>query len=95
MDKRILFKAFEKMSKKELITLLETAYINLEGNTQRYVFGDLYKELTKKERTPDKLLADIRKFYAQSMNGDYYASFMINSKIFQIFQKRQMNGLMR
>jgi len=77
-----LFGAINKLKKTELVELLEKAFDNMEGKTKRYVFGDLYKLSTKKERTPEKLLDSIRKFHDKSMSGHYYAPFNVNSKNF-------------
>ena len=54
----------------------------MEEGTQRNVFSELFKEHTKSERTPKKLLEKIEKFYDKSMGGYYYAPFDINSKNF-------------
>ncbi len=80
INEKILFQAIKKLKKEELLDLLRNAFINTEDKERRYIFGDLYKEITKKDRTPDKLLKDIKIFHEESLAGAYYAPFMINSK---------------
>lgn len=82
IQKNKLFQAVNKLKKSELLSLLEDAFDNMDGKTQRYVFGELFKAHTKKERTPKELLGKIEDFYTKSMAGHYYASFNINSKNF-------------
>lgn len=82
INKDILFTAIKKMKKDELLELLDDAYENMDRQTQRYVFWNLYNTITAKERTPQKLLAEIKLFYKKSMEGDYYSDFLPNSKSF-------------
>lgn len=82
IQKAILFQAIKKLKKEQVIQLLESSFINMERKEQRSVFGKLYNEITKKDRTPESLLKDIEDFYQKSMNGHYYSSFMMNSKNF-------------
>lgn len=82
INKKKLFAAINKLKKSELISLLEDSFDNMEGGTQRNVFGELFKEHTKRERTPEKLLEEIEKFYNKSKEGYYYAPFNVNSKNF-------------
>ncbi len=82
INKEKLFTVINTLSKSELISLLEDSFDNMEGTSQRNVFGELFKEHTKKERTPEKLLEEIEKFYNKSKKGYYYAPFDINSKNF-------------
>ena len=82
IQKNKLFEAINKLKKSELLSLLEDAFNNMDGKTQRNVFGELFKAHTKKERTPEKLLKGIEHFYKKSMDGYYYAPFDVNSKNF-------------
>ncbi|MEM6318979.1 MAG: hypothetical protein AAF960_15000 [Bacteroidota bacterium] len=82
IDKSKLFEAIQQLEKSELIALLDRTFTKMDGATQRNTFGPLFKQHTKKERTPEKLLADIEAFYKKSVDGYYYAPFDVNSKNF-------------
>jgi len=87
INKKKLFSIINKLKKSELVALLEDAFDNMDGKTQRYAFGELYKKHTQKERTPKQLLERIKTFHTKSMNGHYYAPFDINSKNFSDIPK--------
>lgn len=80
INKKKLFEAIRALKKSELITLLEEAFDEMERGTRRVVFGELFNEYTKKERTAEQVRKQVKQFYKQSMAGDYYAPFSINSK---------------
>ncbi len=52
MDKKILFDHLKTLNKEELLELLQQAFLETEGRTQRYIFGEIYKKITTKERSP-------------------------------------------
>jgi len=79
IDRNKLIKAFKTLKKVELISLLDDVLDNMERSSQRAVFGELFKEYTKSERTPHKILLDIEMFCKKSNAGYYYAPFDLNS----------------
>ena len=67
-----------------LLELLKSAYTEMKNDQRATVFDNIIYEMIASKTTVDesKLLGEIKKFHQQSIDGHYYAPFMINSKNF-------------
>lgn len=89
--KRIEWKTLEpalrRLKKDELLHVLREAYDALPASRAVSVFGE-YVDLTArnaparsgKRATPRRLLEAVQRFHADSLKGQYYESFNVNSK---------------
>lgn len=82
MNKKKLFKFLKEQDVSVLLGLLEHAYGEMDTRQQRFVFGELAKRIKTSPADGKKLLKEIKKFHRDSLAGDYYAPFDINSKNF-------------
>ncbi len=83
INKKTIFKIFEKLKKPELLEYLKSSFIEMEDKQRRAVFQELYNETTNKNINPKQLYSKIVAFHKKSVNGEYYAPFNINSKNFR------------
>ncbi len=82
IEEKILFPLLDKLKKDELNEYLKTSFYEMEDRQKRDVFGKMYEEKLSEKRSPQKFYSEIKKFHEKSINGDYYAPFIINSKNF-------------
>ncbi len=80
IEEKILFPLLDKLKKNELKEYLKTSFYEMNDEQKRDVFGEIYEEKLSGGRNLQKLYSEIKKFHEKSVNGDYYAPFMINSK---------------
>jgi hypothetical protein len=82
MEKETIFKHLSGCNKETLINYLDSAWEHLSEKKQRLLFGDLYKKLTASDLDAEEFFEEVELFYEQSIAGNYYAPFNINSKNF-------------
>lgn len=87
MDKQQLFETLKKQKSSVLLKLLETAYDEMNTNQRQIVFGEFTKKPKLLKVDGEKLLSKIEQFREESINGEYYAPFPINSKNFSYIPK--------
>lgn len=81
MNRDMLFKHFERLNEHEKIQLLKASYDNMNTQQKRNVFYQLEKVYINNNLIDaDALLNEILKFREDSLQGVYFAPFMINSK---------------
>jgi hypothetical protein len=80
MNEDELFEYLEEESKERLIELLKSAYDVMSRGQKDDVFYSIEKKVALKEIVAEELLSDIEYFYQDSLDGDYFAPFSINSK---------------
>lgn len=81
MDKNILFDCFTKLNEEEKVHLLKNCYESMNTQQRSEVFGDLKIECINKSSLDGKIILEsVIQFKKESLRGDYYAPFDINSK---------------
>lgn len=80
MNEKQLVNSLKKQTKSVLIELLQHAYNEMNTNQRRTVFGGIIKQIPKSNIDSKQLLKQIKNFQKDSLAGDYYAPFEINSK---------------
>lgn len=82
MDKIRLFEYLEEKDSSVLLKILKAAYDEMTINQRRVVFGKFIDEIPPASVDGEILLEKITIFYTESLDGEYYAPFDINSKNF-------------
>jgi hypothetical protein len=82
MDKKQLFAFFKKQAPPVLIEYLETAYEAMSTDQRIEVFGPAIQQAQPLRVNGKTLLKQVEKFQHDSLAGEYYAPFDINSKNF-------------
>ncbi|MGM0440510.1 MAG: hypothetical protein ACQEP8_05310 [Chlamydiota bacterium] len=82
MDKPRLFNFLKEQSPCDLLKLLEKAFNQMTIGQKHAVFGKTMENAPLIKRDPEDILEEIEKFHKNSMKGNYYAPFEINSKNF-------------
>ena len=82
MDEEKLFNALKRKTKPFLLDLLEAAFSEMDTQQRRYVFGEILKSTKPSKISGKKILKEVEEFYENSIEGDYYEVFDINSKNF-------------
>lgn len=80
MNEKQLVNYLKKQTKLVLIELLQYAYNEMNTNQRRTVFGGIIKQIPKSNIDGKQLLKQIKNFQKDSLAGEYYAPFEINSK---------------
>ena len=80
MDEKEVFAFLGKQKKTVLLDYLRECFAAMNGKQQRTVFGDAVPPPVKTKANAGKLLADIDRFRKDSLAGEYYAPFNVNSK---------------
>ncbi len=80
MEKDNIFDALKQQDTTVLVTLLNTAYDEMNTNQRRVVFGTFAQKLPPPIVDAEELLGDIEVFREESFAGGYYAPFNVNSK---------------
>ena len=89
LEWQVLEPALRKVKKDELLSMLHEAYEALPASRAVSVFGG-YVDLTRGEASshaktrsaPKQVLEAVQRFHADSLAGQYYESFNVNSKNF-------------
>jgi len=82
MNKKRLFEHLKNQEPSLLMDLLDSAYDEMSTNQRHDVFGKINQQIPPASVDGEKLLADIKLFYKNSLKGRYYEPFDINSKNF-------------
>lgn len=83
MDKNTLFDRIKKLNETEKLHLLKNCYDNMNTRQKSEVFGDLKTDFIKNSNLDGKIvLKSVMLFKEESLRGDYYTPFDINSKNF-------------
>jgi hypothetical protein len=82
MKEEILLKALKKQTKEQLISLLLESYEELNRPKRNRIFGPICEKVKTPKFNAQKIYDEIHKFYEDSIAGEYYAPFDINSKNF-------------
>jgi hypothetical protein len=82
MDKTRLFDYLEKRNMDEVLGLLRSAYDKMNTKQRVSVFGQFYDAIPRTAVHGETLFKEIGKFYQESLAGEYYAPFEIDSKNF-------------
>ena len=80
MDETRLFQYLSAQDAAALLERLRRAYAEMNYDQRRTVFGDIARVLPPAFADGEDLLSQIEDFRHDSLAGDYYAPFMINSK---------------
>jgi hypothetical protein len=80
MDKTNLFQFLSTQDAAFLLDLLSTAYDQMDHDQRRWAFGDLVPKAPPAPVGGEVLLDEIEEFRRESLAGQYYAPFNINSK---------------
>ena len=80
MNKEEIFHYLAEQDVSILSELLQIAYDQMDTNQRRAVFGNIAKKIPSTEVDGTELLDEIKDFYSDSLAGQYYAPFEINSK---------------
>jgi hypothetical protein len=89
IDWEALEPALRRLKKEELLQVLHHAYRELPASRVVLLFGE-YVDLTtlhspplpRNDAAPRRLFKAVQKFYADSLAGQYYESFRVNSRNF-------------
>lgn len=82
MNEKRLFNYLKRQPKAALLTLLWRAYDEMSVEQKYNVFGAILREAPALPVNRKDLLKRIKTFHADSLAGEYYAPFDINSKNF-------------
>lgn len=82
MNDKQLFNYLKREPKKELLILLQRACDEMSVDQKYNVFGAILRESPTLPVNSKDLLKRIKTFYTDSLAGEYYAPFDINSKNF-------------
>jgi hypothetical protein len=82
MNKNQLLSFLKAQEPRVLIDLLEAAYDQMNTDQRRDVFGKVIKKAKPPTVDGESLLEDVEQFQRDSLAGDYYAPFDMNSKNF-------------
>lgn len=82
MNKDDLFEFLKGQKANQLLQMISSAYDAMSTKQRNYVFGKYEKKFSKRTVIGSDLLAAIKKFHSDSIEGYYYAPFDINSKNF-------------
>ena len=80
IDKATVLQLLGRRKKAELIEFLSAAFNEMEEKQRRAVFADLVRESRPAKVDGGALLKDVQTFHRESLAGNYYAPFMMNSK---------------
>lgn len=81
-DKKSLFEILTTKKRAFLLDLLGEAYEEMTDVGRFRVFNDIYSANVHRKKGPGRLFKEIDTFYRDSLDGEYYAPFDINSKNF-------------
>lgn len=83
VDREKLRLAIRRLNRGNLLLIAERAIGLVSSSKLRQLLGDIVKldAVTAAPRA-SSLLAEVQKFHAASLRGDYYESFMVNSRNF-------------
>ncbi|MET4693624.1 hypothetical protein [Endozoicomonas lisbonensis] len=82
MNEDVLFKILSKKKKADLLMLLNSAWHVMGTNQRGEVFSAVVGEEQYDFPAAGDTVAAVKEFYDQSLAGDYYAPFDVNSKNF-------------
>jgi hypothetical protein len=80
IDKATVFQLLGRRKKAELLEFLSAAFNEMEEKQRRAVFADLVRESRPAKVDGGALLKEVQTFHRESLAGNYYAPFMMNSK---------------
>lgn len=79
-DKEIIFNSLKQVNNSELISILESAYEEMNSKQRRNVFEKRLRKIAIESLKGEALIAGINSFISDSKNRMYYAPFEINYK---------------
>lgn len=82
VDKQQLRRLILQADRQQLIQYLDACLEEMTIDQLDTVFGDLYYEQVIQKLSPPLVLAQLKKFLADSLAGKYYAPFNMNSQNF-------------
>lgn len=80
IDKEQLFTILKRRKKSELLAILDRAFDEMEPKTRRAVFLELIQKSRPAKLDGPSLVEEVERFHSDSLEGQYYAPFNINSK---------------
>jgi hypothetical protein len=80
VDEQEVFAYLEKQKKAVLLDYLREAFVQMSAKQRRAVFADAVRQPAKAAVSGDQLREEIDQFRRDSLAGEYYAPFNVNSK---------------